>query len=202
MMIAVLIIFVLAIITCCITQILPPLFTWQNDCMVVSRVDNEPYVVIDNFRNRHIAANILGEINLMYVTLIKHLKKNRMNTIWRDNIIYLTNNYNPDVLGEHIPTNLNYTSYVRNKGKKIRLCLRTRENRNIFHDMNTIRFVAIHELSHMMTESYGHEDDFWKAFKFLLFEAQSLGLIKLIDYKKDPQKYCGIVINSNPAHDE
>ena len=33
-----------------------------------------------------------------------------MNTHWSGNIIYLSNNYNPDVLGEHIPSDLKYTS--------------------------------------------------------------------------------------------
>jgi hypothetical protein len=137
----------------------------------------------------------------MYVDLIKHLKKNRMNTRWAPNIQYLASNYNPDVLGEHIPWHTNYTSYVRNKGQKIRMCLRPEHDRRKFHDMNTLRFVALHELSHMMTESYGHEEDFWRAFQFILLEASELGMIDLVRYSNDPQPYCGIIITSNPAFD-
>jgi hypothetical protein len=172
---------------------------YQNNCMVVSRVDDEPYVVTDGFGNKQQAADILGSINVMYVKLIKHLKQNKLDSIWGPNIMYLAHNYNPDVLGEHIPRNLKFTSYVRNKGKKIRLCLRLVEDRNRFHDDNTIRFVALHELSHMMTKSYGHMNDFWEAFQFILNEAESINLIKIVDYDKHPQKYCGIVIDSNPA---
>lgn len=200
-MIALLIIFVIVLILSSCREKLPPLDIWQNDCMVVSRVDDESYVVVERYNNKQRAADILGDINFMYVRLIKHLKYNRMNTKWGPNIQYLANNYNPDVLGEHIPWNLNYTSYVRNKGKKIRLCLRTQNDRSKFHDMNTLRFVALHELSHMMTESYGHEKDFWEAFQFMLLEANSLNMIDLIKYSQRPQKYCGILINSNPAFD-
>jgi hypothetical protein len=170
--------------------------------MVVSYVDKEPYIVREDYDNKQEAANILGSINAMFVRVIKHLKRNRMNTKWAENITFLAHNYNPDVLGEHIPWNTNYTSYVRNKGKKIRMCLRTTHDRNVFHDMNTLRFVALHELSHMMTSSFGHEKDFWDAFTFLLLEARDLGEIKLIKYKNAPQQYCGIQITSNPAFDK
>jgi hypothetical protein len=169
--------------------------------MVVSTIDNERYIVTDRFANKQEAADILASINSMYVVLIKHMKRNRMNTKWAPNIEYLANHYNPDVLGEHVPRNLNYTSFVRNKGKEIKLCLRTQEDRMKFHDMNTLKFVALHELSHMMTRSYGHAPDFWQVFQFTLLEANSLGMINLIKYDKIPQKYCGIVINSNPAFD-
>jgi hypothetical protein len=175
---------------------------FQMDCMVESRVDNEKYIVLGKYANKQEAADILGSINAMYVKLIKHLKRNKIHSVWGKNIVYLANNYNPDVLGEHTPRNLNYTSFVRDKGKKIRLCLRRPENRKVFHDINTLRFVALHELAHMMTESYGHEDDFWEAFRFILIEANSLNMINLIRYNQHPQKYCGIVINANPAIDD
>jgi len=165
---------------------------------VISDVDGSEYKVVGIYENKREAANILAKLNLMYVKLIKHLKRNKMGTIWAENIIYLSDNYNPDVLQEHIPSDLNLTSYVSNKGEKIILCLRRVENRNEFYGENTIKFVAIHELAHMMTHSYGHENDFWEAFEFLLGEAEKLGVIKIIDYSKFPEPYCGIMITSNP----
>jgi hypothetical protein len=171
---------------------------FRRDHMVVSSVDHEEYSVREDYKNKQRAADILAEINQMYVRIIYHLKKTQMGSPWAANIVYLGENYNPTVLGEHIPTNLNYTSYVAQKGKKIRLCLRTPENRNVFHDMNTIKFVALHELSHMMVEPYGHEEQFWDAFRFILAEAAALGEIKIIDYSKNPIRYCGIPVNSNP----
>ena len=203
MRIALLIILVILIIVCgCGVKQLPALPFFNNECMVISSVDNQKYIVREDFKNKQTAANILGEINAMYVRLIKHLKRNKMNTRWAPDIIFLANNYNPDVLGEHIPFNTNYTSYVRNKGKKIRMCLRSVNDRNKFIDMNTLKFVAIHELSHMMTKSMGHENDFWEAFQFLLLEASSIGEIKLIRYSQNPTPYCGITITANPAFDK
>lgn len=173
---------------------------FQRDHMVTSAVDNESYRVQEEFENKQRAADILAEINQMYVRIIYHLKKTQMGSPWAANIVFLGEHYNPTVLGEHIPSNLNYTSYVAQKGKKIRLCLRTPEDRRAFHDMNTIKFVALHELSHLMVQSYGHDETFWDAFRFLLREASSMNEIKLIDYAKAPVKYCGIDVTSNPFY--
>jgi hypothetical protein len=165
---------------------------------VISSIDGSEYKVVNMYENTYDAANILAVINIMYVNIIKHLKHNKMNTIWKENIIYLANNYNPDVLQEHIPTDITLTSYVHNKGEKIIMCLRKIENRNTFYNINTLKFVAIHELAHMMTRSFGHENDFWEAFKFILSEASYLNMINIIDYSKSPEPYCGIIIKSSP----
>lgn len=173
---------------------------FQRDHMVTSKIDNESYRVQEEFENKQRAADILAEINQMYVRIIYHMKRTQMGSPWAKNIIFLGEHYNPIVLGEHIPSNLNYTSYVAQKGKKIRMCLRTPENRNVFHDMNTIKFVALHELSHLMVQSYGHDETFWDAFRFILGEAASIGEIKLVDYSKFPVRYCGIDVTSNPYY--
>lgn len=81
------------------------------------------------------------------------------------------------------------------------MCLRTAEDRHKFHDFTTLSFVALHELSHLAIRSYGHTDEFWAIFRFILLEASSIGEIKLIDYSKFPQRYCNLPgdIRDNPA---
>ena len=68
-------------------------------------------------------------------------------------------------------------------------------------DENTLTFVAIHELSHIASESIGHNDEFWKNFKFLLEYAEKIKIYKPIDYKKNPKNYCGMRITDNPYYD-
>ncbi len=174
---------------------------FRTDHMVSSTVDKEQYVVVEEFENKHEAANILARINQLYVRLIKHLKRNKMDSPYAEQIAYLVSNYRPDTLGEHIPTNLNFTSFVAQKGVKIRMCLRTVEDRRKFHDFNTLTFVALHELSHMAVRSYGHDSSFWNMFRFILLEASTIGEIKLINYSQKPVAYCGLVggISDNPA---
>ena len=93
------------------------------------------------------------------------------------------------------------TAYSENKGEKIAFCLTKTKHSSKLIDINTLTFVAIHELSHIMTTSEGHKQEFWKNFKFLLEQAKSAGIHKPRDYKKEPQKYCGMTIKDSPAFD-
>lgn len=190
----------ICLIICSTKYKLENLFVFSDE-YVISSHDGLVYVVRGDFTNKKDAARILGEINDMFVRVIKHLKhKNSPETDkWAGEIKFLTKNFNPDVLGEHIPVSLTYTSYVKGKGDKIRMCLRLPHDKNNFHDMNTLKFVALHELSHMAVRTYGHDKEFWNFFRFLLLEAASIGEIELVDYRKYPKKYCGIDITNNPA---
>ena len=93
------------------------------------------------------------------------------------------------------------TAYSENKGEKLAFCLNTTKEGNKLIDINTLTFVALHELSHIMTESIGHNQEFWQNFKFLLENAKASGIYNPVDYKKDPKEYCGMKINDNPYYD-
>ena len=69
-------------------------------------------------------------------------------------------------------------------------------------DLNTLTYVAIHELSHIASKSVGHNDEFWDNFKFLLIEAEKINIYTPVDYKKKPVKYCGSTIHDNPYYDK
>ena len=64
-----------------------------------------------------------------------------------------------------------------------------------------LMFVALHELSHIMTESTGHTTEFWKNFKFLLENAVEFDIYEPINYKENPEQYCGMQITDNPYYD-
>ena len=95
----------------------------------------------------------------------------------------------------------NFTSHTKNKGEAIVFCLRQRNEKEELVDMNTMMFVAIHEMGHIASETVGHNDEFWTNFKWLLEIAIANGFYKSVDYKQDPQEYCGMMITDNPAID-
>lgn len=161
----------------------------KNIEYVVSTFDNTKYLVrkLPDSQN---AANKLAELNSHILKIIDACQKKD-----KDNVELLKENYNTDTLSETVPGS-KYTSYSVNKGEKISICIRNTDNS--FMDMNTILFVAIHELAHVMTISTGHTDEFWKNMKFILEVAESIGIYKPIDYQKFPETYCGMVINSTP----
>ena len=84
--------------------------------------------------------------------------------------------------------------------EKLAFCLNTTKKGHEAIDINTLTFVAIHELSHIMSVSTGHTKEFWENMKYLLQEAEKLGLYQSVDYSSTPVTYCGMEINSTPLN--
>jgi predicted metal-dependent hydrolase len=63
---------------------------------------------------------------------------------------------------------------------------------------NTVMFVMLHEMAHLMTETIGHTQEFWNNFKRILHDAVKLGIYKQVNYAQKPTPYCGMIITSSP----
>jgi len=85
------------------------------------------------------------------------------------------------------------TSYTVNKGERIVMCIRSPDTGE-FYDMNTIMYVAIHELAHVACPEFGHTKLFAKIFAMLLKNATRLGIYNDQNYLVSPMPYCGITI--------
>jgi len=84
----------------------------------------------------------------------------------------------------------------------IAFCLDTEKNsKGRLIDINTLMYVALHEVSHIATKSVGHNDEFWNNFKFMITEAKAINIYNPVDYKKQPARYCGMNITDNPYYD-
>ena len=105
-------------------------------------------------------------------------------------------NKNTTMITETDPSETDVTSYTVNKGSEISFCLVSKKTNKV-HDINTLMYVAIHELSHVANHEIGHGPLFQKIFKFFLEEAIKLNIYKMEDYNNKPVEYCGININSN-----
>jgi hypothetical protein len=114
--------------------------------------------------------------------------------------IRLVENFNPQKISETLPTS-ELTAFSENKGEKIAFCLNQSKNGPKLIDLNTLTFVALHELSHVATESIGHKQEFWQTFKWVLQNAKEAGIYAPVDYKKYSQEYCGMTIDDNPYYD-
>lgn len=168
--------------------------TFQLKC-VISKVDGNTYCVRDNAYVKQ-SADLLAEVTLRMKKLVQHMKEKYSN---RSDVQRLIENFNPSRIVETLPTSL-HTAYSEDKGKKIAFCLQKHKEDMKRIDINTLTFVAIHELSHLMTETIGHEQDFWKNFKFLLKNAVAIGIYDSIDYQQQPEPYCGMTIDDNPLY--
>lgn len=166
---------------------------------IISSVDGNRYCVRDRAK-LEMAADHLANVTNNMNKLVEHCKNKYPDD---ERIIRLVNGYNPKKIYEILPTS-EYTAYSENKGEKLAFCLETEKEsgKGYFIDLNTLTYIAIHELSHIASISIGHGDEFWENFKFLLIESEKIEIYKPIDYKKNPIKYCGTTIHDNPYFDK
>lgn len=164
---------------------------------IVSTADGKKYCVRERTDIQK-ASNMLAQTTDKLSYLVDNMKARYIN---RKNVQRLVENFNPTTIKETLPTS-EYTAYSENKGEKLAFCLnKTKNNNENLIDQNTLMFVAIHEIAHIMTLSVGHTEEFWQNFKFLLENAVELGIYEPIDYKKNPKNYCGMDITDNPYYD-
>jgi hypothetical protein len=164
-------------------------------CVIASK-DGNRYCVRDR---QHIqpAANLLSSVTANCSKMVIYMKKTHPSD---PRVKRLVEGFNPKAISETLPTS-ELTAYSENKGQKIAFCLSKSKNGSKLIDLNTLTFVALHELSHIMTSSIGHKQEFWENFKFLLENAKKAGIYNPEDYKKNPQDYCGEKIDDNPYFD-
>ena len=157
---------------------------------VKSTVDGRRYKVLNRTDNLQ-AANILATLNKNLTQLVQHVYAKYPTD---KDFASLYDKYRPESLAEGA-FDSKQTSYSINKGERIVLCMR--QSNGDFVDMNTLLYVAIHELAHVMTPTIGHDKSFWDNMQRLVRHATDVKLYEYIDYSKQPTRYCGIDITSS-----
>tara|TARA_B100000963_G_scaffold260130_1_gene228397 strand:- start:2986 stop:3573 length:588 start_codon:yes stop_codon:yes gene_type:complete len=163
---------------------------------IVSDEDGNTYCVRETPK-LELVADLLARTTEKLKQLVAFVKEEYPK---RENVKRLAEKFNPKKISETLPTS-KYTAYSENKGEKLAFCTTTTKEGSKLIDENTLTFVAVHELGHVMTESVGHTKEFWQNFKFLLKNAVKIGIYEPIDYKKKPKNYCGMKITDNPYYD-
>ena len=163
---------------------------------IISDVDGERYCVRERSKMQ-LAADLLSNVTKNLKDLVVYCSKKFPDD---ENVHRMVQKFNPTKISETLPTS-EYTAYSENKGEKLAFCLNKEKNGTKLIDINTLTFVAIHELAHIMTISEGHKQEFWQNFKFLLEQAKAAKIYEPIDYKKNPEPYCGMDITDNPYYD-
>jgi len=166
-------------------------FTWYkiSHVYVVSNIDGKTYKV----KNTHLAqqcADTLATVNQRILKLKRYVEGLDPKPVYTHRL----DKYNPDAISENI-LNLD-TSYTLNK-KDMYFCLTPREEDIYVYDINTLMFVAIHELAHISSKSVGHTEEFKINFKDLIKHGIATGVYEYIDYSKSPVEYCGMTIKNN-----
>jgi hypothetical protein len=163
---------------------------------IVSSLDGNKYCVRER-QHKEEAVDLLAKVTQKCKDLVDYMEQSHKDD---ESVKRLVKGFNPKKIIETLP-NSELTAYSENKGEKIAFCLNKKKNGTKLIDIDTLTFVAIHELSHIMTKSVGHKQEFWNNFKFLLENAKKANIYIPVDYKKEPQDYCGMTITDNPYYD-
>jgi len=165
---------------------------------VKSNVDDALYLV-RNLKDKQQAADRLATVNAKLVKMVDIVQeeKSKEDSHCTRSIEILKERFRKDRISES-PTDSEYTSYSVNKGEKIFFCIRSKDENMELVDENTLAFVALHELAHVMTRSIGHTKEFWNNFKFLLRHAIKSGVYSYQKFSESPKKYCGMTITDTP----
>jgi len=168
---------------------------YKNDNLIYEQAtfDNDYYWVRD-LPDKSISANTLAKIKVNMIKLINHLKNNIKQ--FPDNMSHIEDlvKRTQTINIMETPKDEKFTSYTVNKGEKIVFCLRSKILNDI-HDINTLMYVVIHEMGHVACPEYGHTKLFKEIFKFLLTESSKINIYTIVNYKQNPQYYCGMTIN-------
>lgn len=173
------------------------------------------YTVHEDLSNPELAAETMDKLNTVATKFIKKMhdkyiagagldtiKPEYQSTV-RKGVIDMKKKFKTANMQENLPSRSGGdTSYVINKGEVFAMCLRDPKNGNaIDPKFNTLTFVLLHELSHLFSSTFGHDEIFWNNFRFILQEAIDMKLYELTDYRKNKSPYCGIVVTYSPLFD-
>ena len=159
--------------------------------------DGQSYEM-QNLPNKEKAVALMADVKERLVKLFTHYKSDQ--ALAADPPVRrFLERFNTDVFIENDMASKD-TSYSENKGQKIVVCLRdkTKPPQYPLIDENTVMFVMLHEMGHLMTETIGHTQEFWTNFKRILQDAMQIGIYAQVNYARQPTAYCGMTITDSP----
>ena len=183
----------LLVSTVLVVSIVTYVYNWlvAETVSVKSSIDGKRYLV-QNKPDKQAAADQLANMCIKLNKFTEILKAEYPDD---ERIIRLTNNFKCHNVTEGDGA-FGYTSYVQNK-QDVVMCMRDAQT-GALHRENLLIFVAIHEMSHIMSESYGHNEEFKVNFGFLIEEAEARGVYSHENFSSNPKAFCGLMVTATP----
>ncbi len=166
----------------------------DNVSPFVSDIDGKNYSIrkIGSDDVKQTAANYLATLNKKINKIVNYMYEDNLPD--EDTAKRLFNRWSKCSLKE-TSSNEKSAAYTLNKSVEIRICIR--DSSGNFEDINTSMFVILHELAHVMSVGYGHEDEFKNNFSYITHLASELKLYELktlADFQKHTVVYLLILL--------
>jgi Zn-dependent protease with chaperone function len=161
-------------------------------------VDNKYYINSNHTEDeREVVGNIISVLQKQANALVTHVqheyptdaRASRLVGKWKDNSIHEMEHATKDIF-----------AYNVNKGENIFVCVHDEHNK--LNTLNELFFVVMHEMAHIMTRDFEHNDEFWESFRLLIRTATKRKLFQNINYGEKPTYFCGHHIDHNPTFDK
>ena len=178
-------------------------YYYDGTAFFKSTVDNKYYRVRDD-TDKQLKVNMLATIKGKLNTIVKTLKSDKR-YYKNDAVNRLISNWKNGITIKEIGNMESDAAYVINK-QYMSFCIQSKIY--TLENINLMTYVAIHELSHIMSREMGPGPEFIKNFQFLLDYSKNLKYFDIIldaelplyiqlNKIKTPDKYCGVsLINS------
>ena len=170
-------------------------FLYLNDSRIEWEAYNGVKYKIKDENNKNLnqqKTDLLAKIDTKARTIVKNMHENNLPSKQIANRTY--DRFKNSKIGE-TPHGDNSAAYTLNKGD-IYICCLTNGKLN---DENDAFFVILHELAHVMSNSYGHGDEFKTNFNFIVKLAVKLKLWTPAKYEEKPVNYCGVNVTTDPC---
>ena len=149
------------------------------------------------YKNKREASEMIKDLNTFGIGVLAHLKKIKDKDSSK---VYFIRNllmkYQQDALSENPPRGSD-TSFVRGKGAVLKLCLRDHRTKKL-HSLDLLKYVYLHEITHIGSNTQQHTAEFWENFRWLLMTVDNAGIYHPKDYDKTPEWYCNMLLDSTP----
>lgn len=184
------------IITLIIIYLLYYVIFFRGMIYVKSNLDGE-YYLVRNYKDKQQSSDTLSKLKKNIFMIVEYVNSVKSRYKEMNPYIYqLCSRIKNVIIKENHP-NSDFTSYCVNKGEELVFCIRISKDGGDIHPINLLMYVVIHEISHVACPEEGHTQLFNEIFKFLCKMSIELGIYTKINFNKNPENYCGIIINDS-----
>lgn len=163
---------------------------------IKSNLDNK-YYLVRNYPDKQISCDTLAKIKQNIFVIVNHVNSLKSQYEKMNPHISQLCKRIKDVTIRESSIGSEFTSYCVNKGEELVFCLRLKKEGGNLHNINLLMYVVIHEISHVACPEEGHTPLFNEIFKFLCEKSIELKIYNKINFNKNPENYCGMVINDS-----
>lgn len=178
-----------------ITLIIVELLLLITFMLIKNKNNSENFYSIDNSLNNTFNDSLNPSFNfndlISFCTQIKNYIKNKYNNSEYSKLeMKQFGRFLKKFNEKKIYKSNNNKTYSINKGMLIMICTK-------YKTSSTAKYVIMHEMAHIINKSYGHNTSFWCIFKKIIKEAITAKIYEPINYKFNPEYYCGKLVQSN-----